>query len=178
MPARAASRATPPARSRRRSTTSAQLLSFLPQNNLEDPPFVATADDAHRQEPSLRTLVPDHANKPYDIKELIKLVVDDGVFLEVHSLWARNIVCGFARFGGRSVGIVANQPAFLAGCLDIDSSKKAARFVRFCDAFNLPIVTFVDVPGFLPGARPGVRRHHHATARSCSTPSARPRSRR
>jgi propionyl-CoA carboxylase beta chain len=128
-----------------------QLLSFLPQNNLEDPPFVPTEDEAHRQEPALRALVPDNANKPYDIKELIKLVVDDGNFLEVHSLWARNIVCGFARFGGRSVGIVANQPAFLAGCLDTDSSKKAGRFVRFCDAFNLPIVTFVDVPGFLPG---------------------------
>jgi len=128
-----------------------QLLSFLPQNNLEDPPFVPTDDDPHRREPTLRTLVPDNANKPYDIKELIKLVVDDGNFLEVHALWARNIVCGFARFGGRSVGIVANQPAFLAGCLDTDSSKKAGRFVRFCDAFNLPIVTFVDVPGFLPG---------------------------
>jgi propionyl-CoA carboxylase beta chain len=128
-----------------------QLLSFLPQNNLEEPPFVPTEDDPHRRELALRNLVPDNANKPYDMKELIKLVVDDGVFLETHALWARNIVCGFARFGGRSVGIVANQPAHLAGCLDIDSSKKAGRFVRFCDAFNLPIVTFVDVPGFLPG---------------------------
>jgi propionyl-CoA carboxylase beta chain len=128
-----------------------ELLSYIPQNNLEEPPFLPTEDDPHRRELSLRTLVPDNPNKPYDIKELIKLVVDDSRFLEVHGLWARNIVCGFARFGGRSVGIVANQPAHLAGCLDIDSSKKAGRFVRFCDAFNLPIVTFVDVPGFLPG---------------------------
>jgi len=127
------------------------LLSFLPQNNLEDPPFVPTEDDPHRQDPTLRTLVPDVATKPYDIKELIKLVVDDANFLETHPHWAKNIVCGFARFGGRSVGIVANQPSHLAGVLDIDSSKKAARFVRFCDAFNLPIVTLVDVPGFLPG---------------------------
>ena len=127
------------------------LLSFLPQNNLEDPPFVETEDDAHRKDPTLRTLVPDVPTKPYDIKELIKLVVDDANFLEVHPHWAKNIVCGFARFGGRSVGIVANQPAHLAGVLDIDCSKKGGRFVRFCDAFNLPIVTLVDVPGFLPG---------------------------
>jgi len=127
------------------------LMSFIPQNNLEDPPFVPTDDDPHRQDPRLRTLVPDETTKPYDIRELIQLVVDDGNFLEVHALYARNIVVGFGRFGGRSVGIVANQPAYLAGCLDIDASVKAARFVRFCDAFNLPIVTFVDVPGFLPG---------------------------
>jgi propionyl-CoA carboxylase beta chain len=127
------------------------LLSFIPQNNLEDPPFVPTEDDPHRKDPQLHNLVPDNPNKPYDMRELIKLVVDDGNFLEVHALWARNILCGFGRFAGRSVGIVANQPAHLAGVLDIDSSKKAARFVRFCDAFNLPIVTFVDVPGFLPG---------------------------
>jgi propionyl-CoA carboxylase beta chain len=127
------------------------LLSFVPQNNLEDPPFVPTEDDPQRMDPRLRDLVPDDPTKSYDIKDLIGMVVDDGNFLEVHALWAKNIVCGFARFGGRSVGIVANQPAFLAGVLDIDSSKKAARFVRFCDAFNLPIVTFVDVPGFLPG---------------------------
>jgi propionyl-CoA carboxylase beta chain len=127
------------------------LLSFMPQNNLEDPPLVPTDDDPHRTDERLRALVPDNANKPYDMKELIGIVVDDGNFFEVHAGWARNIVCGFARFGGRSVGIVANQPAFLAGCLDIDASKKAARFVRFCDAFNLPLVTFVDVPGFLPG---------------------------
>ncbi len=128
-----------------------KLLSFLPQNNLEDPPFVPTDDDSHRLDPRLHTLVPDNPNKPYDIRELIRLVVDGGDFLEVHGLYARNIVVGFARFGGRSVGIVANQPAVLAGCLDIDASIKAARFVRFCDSFNLPIVTFVDVPGFLPG---------------------------
>jgi propionyl-CoA carboxylase beta chain len=127
------------------------LLSFIPQNNLEDPPFVPTGDDPRRMDPRLRDLVPDDPSKSYDIKELIGMVVDNGNFLEVHAMWARNIVCGFARFGGRSVGIVANQPAFLAGVLDIDSSKKAGRFVRFCDAFNLPIVTFVDVPGFLPG---------------------------
>ncbi len=127
------------------------LLSFMPQNNLEDPPLVPTDDDPHRMDPRLRTLVPESPNKPYDMKDLIGIVVDDANFFEVHAGWARNIVCGFARFGGRAVGIVANQPAFLAGCLDIDAAKKAARFVRFCDAFNLPLVTFVDVPGFLPG---------------------------
>ncbi len=128
-----------------------RLISFVPQNNLEDPPFVPTEDPADRQEPALRTLVPDNPNKPYDIKELIKLVVDDGNFLETHGLYGKNLVVGFGRFGGRSVGIVANQPAHRAGVLDIDASKKGARFVRFCDAFNLPIITFVDVPGFLPG---------------------------
>jgi propionyl-CoA carboxylase beta chain len=127
------------------------LLSFIPQNNLEDPPFVATEDPADRADPALRNLVPDNPNKPYDIKELIKLVVDDGNFLEVHPLFGKNMVVGFARFGGRSVGIVANQPAHRAGVLDIDASRKGGRFVRFCDAFNLPIITFVDVPGFLPG---------------------------
>jgi propionyl-CoA carboxylase beta chain len=127
------------------------LISFMPQNNLEDPPFAQNDDDPHRMDPRLQTLVPEDATKPYDMKELIGIVVDDGRFLEVHGGWAKNIVCGFARFGGRSVGIVANQPAFLAGCLDIDASKKAGRFVRFCDAFNIPLVTFVDVPGFLPG---------------------------
>ncbi len=127
------------------------LLSFIPQNNLEDPPFAPTDDDPHRMDVRLRTLVPDNPNKPYDMKELIQLVVDDGNFLEVHGAYARNIVVGFARFGGRSTGIVANQPSVLAGVLDIDASRKAARFVRFCDAFNIPLVTFVDVPGFLPG---------------------------
>jgi propionyl-CoA carboxylase beta chain len=127
------------------------LLSFIPQNNLEDPPFVPTDDPADRMDPALRTLVPDNPNKPYDIKELLKRVVDDGAFFEVGALGGKNLVVGFARFGGRSVGIVANQPAHLAGVLDIDASKKGGRFVRFCDAFNLPIVTFVDVPGFLPG---------------------------
>ncbi len=128
-----------------------RLLSFIPQNNLEDPPFVATDDPPDRQDAALRTLVPDNPNKPYDIKELLKLVVDDANFLEVGPLYAKNMLVGFARFGGRSVGIVANQPAHRAGVLDIDASKKGARFVRFCDAFNLPIITFVDVPGFLPG---------------------------
>ena len=127
------------------------LLSFIPQNNLEDPPFVPTEDPADRMDPALRTLVPDSSVKPYDIRELITLVVDDANFFEVAPLYAQNLVIGFARFGGRSVGIVANQPAYRAGVLDIDSSKKGARFVRFCDAFNLPIITFVDVPGFLPG---------------------------
>jgi propionyl-CoA carboxylase beta chain len=127
------------------------LLSYIPQNNLEDPPFVPTDDDPNRMEAALRTLVPDSANKPYDIKELIKHCVDAGTFFEVGPLYAKNMVVGFARFGGRSVGIVANQPAHRAGVLDIDASKKGARFVRFCDAFNIPIITFVDVPGFLPG---------------------------
>jgi propionyl-CoA carboxylase beta chain len=127
------------------------LLSYIPSNNLEDPPFVATDDPWDRMDPSLRTLVPDNPNKPYDIKELIKLVVDAGSFFEVGPLYAKNMVVGFGRFGGRSVGLVANQPNHRAGVLDIDASKKGARFVRFCDAFNLPIVTFVDVPGFLPG---------------------------
>ena len=127
------------------------LLSYVPQNNMEDPPFVATDDPPDRADPALRTIVPDNPNKPYDMKELIKLVVDDGGFFEVHANWAKNIVVGFARFGGRSVGIVGNQPAHLAGVLDIQSSQKAARFVRFCDCFNIPLVTFVDVPGFLPG---------------------------
>jgi propionyl-CoA carboxylase beta chain len=128
-----------------------RLLSYMPQNNLEDPPFAPTEDPIERMEPALRTLVPDEPSKPYDMKELIKLVVDQGTFLEVAPLYAKNLVIGFARFAGRSVGIVANQPAFRAGVLDIECSKKGARFVRFCDAFNIPIVTFVDVPGFLPG---------------------------
>ena len=127
------------------------LLSFIPQNNMEDPPFVATDDDPQRADPALRNHVPDNPNKPYDMKALVEMVVDDGIFLEVHAQWARNILVGFARFGGRSVGIVGNQPNHLAGCLDIDASIKGARFVRCCDAFNIPIVTFEDVPGFLPG---------------------------
>lgn len=128
-----------------------ELISFIPQNNLEDPPFKPTKDPADRREEALRTIVPDNANKPYEMKELIKLVVDDGHFFEVQELFAKNIIVGFARLGGHSVGIVANNPAALAGTLDIDSSLKAARFVRFCDCFNIPLVTFVDVPGFLPG---------------------------
>ncbi len=128
-----------------------QMLSYMPQNNVEDPPFVPTADPPDRMDPELDVIIPDNPNKPYDIKEVIRHVVDDGEFLEVHEHWARNIVVGFARLGGFSVGVVANQPAVLAGVLDINSSTKAARFVRFCDAFNIPIITFEDVPGFLPG---------------------------
>ncbi|MFQ5697514.1 MAG: acyl-CoA carboxylase subunit beta [Myxococcota bacterium] len=127
------------------------LLSFLPQNNLEDPPFVETSDSSDRADPRLTDHVPDNPSKPYDMRALVEMVVDDGVFLEVQQFWARNIIVGFARFGGYSVGIVGNQPDVLAGSLDIDASIKAARFVRFCDAFNLPLVTLVDVPGFLPG---------------------------
>src|SRR3954467_3437426 len=128
-----------------------ELLSYLPSNNLDDPPPGASDDDPNRESEALNTLVPEDPNKPYDIKQLIAAVVDDGKFLEVHAQYARNIVVGFARIGNRSVGIVANQPAWLAGVLDIDASLKGARFVRFCDAFNIPLVTFEDVPGFLPG---------------------------
>ena len=128
-----------------------ELLSYIPSNNLEDPPFVPTSDEASRRDEKLRNIVPDNPNKPYDIKDVITAVVDDRHFFEIQADYAKNILIGFARLGGRSVGIVANQPAFLAGCLDIDASRKAGRFVRFCDCFNIPIVTFVDVPGFLPG---------------------------
>jgi propionyl-CoA carboxylase beta chain len=139
-----------------------KLLSYLPQNNMEDPPFVPLNDDPLRMEETLDTLIPDDPSKPYDMKGVIYRIVDDGQFFEVHEGYAQNIVVGFARLGGHSVGIVANQPAVLAGVLDINSSTKAARFVRFCDAFNLPIVTFVDVPGFLPGTgqeHGGIIRH-------------------
>ncbi len=128
-----------------------KLVGFLPSNNLDDPPILDSTDDANRREEKLDTLVPENPNKPYDMKELIGLIVDDGDFFEVHSLYAQNIIVGFARLAGRSVGIVANQPSVLAGVLDIDSSLKGARFVRFCDAFNIPLVVFEDVPGFLPG---------------------------
>jgi propionyl-CoA carboxylase beta chain len=127
------------------------LLSFLPQNNLEPPPFAEPTDPRDREDAELDTLIPDEPTKPYDIKGVICRVVDDGEFLEVHERYAENIVCGFARLGGHPVGVVGNQPRSLAGVLDIDSSVKAGRFVRTCDAFNLPLVTFVDVPGFLPG---------------------------
>ncbi len=130
-----------------------QLLSFLPSNNLEDPPAGRSEDDPEREDPGLDELVPDDPNKPYDIKTLIHAVVDDGVFFEIHADYARNLVVGFARFANRSVGIVANQPGYLAGVLDIDASLKGARFVRFCDAFNIPLITFEDVPGFLPGTQ-------------------------
>lgn len=127
------------------------LLSYLPQNNLDDPPRYASEDDPNRESPALDELVPDAPNKPYDIHAAIAAVLDDGDFFEIHELYARNIVCGFGRIEGRSVGVVANQPNVLAGVLDIKSSTKASRFVRFCDAFNIPLLTFVDVPGFLPG---------------------------
>jgi propionyl-CoA carboxylase beta chain len=139
-----------------------ELLSFLPSNNLEDPPFAPTEDDPNRRDPALASIIPDNPNKPYDMHDVIRAAVDDGYLFEVHQGFARNIIVGFARLGGRSVGIVANQPAFLAGCLDIDASTKAGRFVRFCDCFNIPIVTFVDVPGFLPGTAQefgGIIRH-------------------
>ncbi len=127
------------------------LLSFLPSNNLDDPPRVATADPPDREDPALDTLVPAAPNQPYDMLDLIHTVADEGYFLEVHQHFAKNLIVGFARLDGRPVGVVANQPAVLAGTLDIDASLKGARFVRFCDAFNIPLVTFEDVPGFLPG---------------------------
>ncbi|MBI5115594.1 acyl-CoA carboxylase subunit beta [Candidatus Poribacteria bacterium] len=128
-----------------------ELLSYVPQNNIEEPPFVPTADPPDRADESLNSIIPDNPKESYDMYKVIRSVADDGRFLEVHAGFARNIIVGFARLGGRSVGIVANQPMALAGCLDINASVKAARFVRFCDAFNIPIVTFEDVPGFLPG---------------------------
>jgi propionyl-CoA carboxylase beta chain len=128
-----------------------KLLSYLPQNNMEDPPFVPNGDDPLRMDAALDSLIPDDPGKPYEVKDIIRLIVDDGQFFETHENYAQNIVVGYARLGGHSVGIVANQPAVLAGVLDIHSSEKAARFVRFCDAFNIPLITFVDVPGFLPG---------------------------
>jgi propionyl-CoA carboxylase beta chain len=138
------------------------LLSFLPQNNMEDPPFVPSQDDRLRTETALDTIVPKDPSKPYDVRDIIRLIVDDGDFFELHETYAQNIVIGFARLGGHSVGIVANQPAVLAGVLDINASDKAARFVRLCDSFNVPLVTFVDVPGFMPGTAQehgGIIRH-------------------
>jgi len=139
-----------------------ELMSFLPQNNREDPPRKACSDPIDRADPDLDRIVPAASNQPYDIKDVIHRVIDDAWFFEVHEHFAKNIVVGFARMDGRPVGIVANQPAFLAGCLDINSSVKAARFVRFCDAFNIPLITFEDVPGFLPGTEQefgGIIRH-------------------
>jgi len=138
------------------------LLSFLPQNNLDPPPYTTPTDPAGREDAELDTLIPDDPAKPYDMKDVITRVVDDGEFLEVHERFADNIVCGFARLNGHSIGVVGNQPRSLAGVLDIDSSVKAGRFVRTCDAFNIPLVTFVDVPGFLPGTAQewgGIIRH-------------------
>src|SRR5579862_7332338 len=127
------------------------LLSFWPSNNLDDPPRRETSDPVDREDEALDRLVPAQPNQPYDMHDLIQAVVDDGIFLEVHRHFAQNVIVGLARLGGRPVGVVANQPSVLAGCLDIDASVKAARFVRFCDAFNVPLITFEDVPGFLPG---------------------------
>jgi len=138
------------------------LMSFLPQNNLETPPRLDSGDDPDRMDEELDGIVPDNPNKPYDMRDVVSHVFDDGEFFEVHEHYATNIICGFARLGGHAVGIVGNQPRQLAGVLDIDASVKGARFVRFCDAFNLPLVTFTDVPGFLPGATQewgGIIRH-------------------
>ena len=138
------------------------LLSFLPSNNVDNPPLSPSSDDPERDCLTLRDILPDSSNVPYDMKDVIAEVVDDGEFLEYHAGWAGSIVCGFGRIDGRSVGIVGNQPMVMAGVLDIESSEKAARFVRFCDAFNLPLLTFVDVPGFLPGVdqeHGGIIRH-------------------
>jgi acetyl-CoA carboxylase carboxyltransferase component len=139
-----------------------KMLAYLPQNNMEDPPFVNTGDDPLRADETLDNIIPDDPGKPYDIKDVIRPIVDNGQFFEIHENYAMNVVVGFARLGGHSVGIVANQPAVLAGVLDIDASEKAARFVRFCDAFNIPIITFEDVPGFLPGTF----QEHHGVIRS------------
>jgi len=139
-----------------------ELLTFIPSNNLETPPFTASSDDPLRADAALDTLIPAASNQPYDMLDVIAKIVDDGYLFQVHEHFARNIVVGFARLAGRPVGVVANQPAFLAGVLDIDASVKAARFVRFCDAFNIPLVTFEDVPGFLPGVQQehgGIIRH-------------------
>ena len=139
-----------------------KLLSYLPQNNMEEPPVVRCTDDPLRADEALDTIVPDSPTKPYDMKEVIHRIVDDGEFFEVHEYYAQNIIVGFARLNGRVVGIVAQQPMVLAGCLDINASVKGARFVRFCDCFNIPLITFEDVPGFLPGVgqeHGGIIRH-------------------
>lgn len=139
-----------------------ELLSYIPSNNIDDPPFRANEDPPDRQDEVLDSVVPENPNKPYDMREIIAHVVDDGNWLEIQPEFAQNMLIGFARLGGFPVGVVANQPAFLAGCLDIDASVKGARFVRFCDCFNIPLITFVDVPGFLPGTAQefgGIIRH-------------------
>jgi acetyl-CoA carboxylase carboxyltransferase component len=138
------------------------LMSFLPRNNMEMPPYYAPADRGDRTDDSLDSIIPDESNQPYDMRAVIETVLDSSEFFEVHEQWAKNIIVGFGRLDGHAVGIVANQPAVLAGTLDISASEKAARFVRFCDAFNIPILTFVDVPGFLPGVdqeHGGIIRH-------------------
>ena len=139
-----------------------ELLSFLPSNNMEDAPLAPCTDDIHRQVEALQTVIPEDPNMPYDIKDIIEPVLDNQYFFEVMPHFAKNVVVGFGRLGGRSVGIVANQPSYLAGVLDIDASDKAARFIRFCDCFNIPLITFEDVPGFLPGTvqeHNGIIRH-------------------
>ena len=139
-----------------------ELLSYLPSNNMEDPPFQPTTDDPNRRDEALNQIIPDNPNRPYDVTEIIRSVADEHHFFEVQKDYARNIVVGFARLGGKPVGVVANQPAFLAGVLDIDASVKGSRFVRFCDCFNIPIISFIDVPGFLPGTSQeygGIIRH-------------------
>ena len=138
------------------------LLSFLPSNNMEETPRVDTGDDPDRQDESLNSVVPDNPNAPYDMKDVIRSIVDNGEFYEVHEHYAKNIICCFARFDGRAVGIIANEPNVMAGCLDVDASCKSSRFIRFCDAFNIPLVNLVDVPGFLPGVNQeynGIIRH-------------------
>ena len=139
-----------------------KLLSYLPSNNMEDPPFVTPTDDPDRMDESLDTIIPDNPNRAYDIKDVITSIVDDGEYFEPHQYFAKNMVVCFARLNGRSIGIIANQPNFLAGCLDIDASDKATRFIRFCDAFNIPMLTIADVPGYLPGSNQewgGIIRH-------------------
>jgi propionyl-CoA carboxylase beta chain len=139
-----------------------ELLSFIPSNNMDDPPLSAGTDPVDRVEPKLNSIVPEASTQPYDIRDVIHAIMDEGYFFEVHQHYAPNIVVGFARLGGRPVGIVANQPAYLAGVLDIDASIKGARFVRFCDCFNIPLITFEDVPGFMPGVAQehgGIIRH-------------------
>ncbi|MFH1991610.1 MAG: carboxyl transferase domain-containing protein [Pseudomonadota bacterium] len=138
------------------------LLSYLPSNNMEDPPIVPTGDDPRRTDPALDTIIPDNPNQAYDMKEVIRSIVDNGEMFEPHQYYARNIIVCFARLNGRSIGIIANQPQVLAGCLDIDASDKATRFIRFCDAFNIPMLTIADVPGYLPGSQQewsGIIRH-------------------
>lgn len=138
------------------------MLSFLPSNNMEDPPVAATGDDPERRDERLDTVIPDDPNRSYDVKDVISWIVDNGEFFEPHEHYAKNIVVGFARLNGRTVGIIANQPKFLAGCLDIDASDKATRFIRFCDAFNIPLLTLADVPGYMPGSdqeHGGIIRH-------------------
>jgi acetyl-CoA carboxylase carboxyltransferase component len=139
-----------------------RLLSFLPSNNLEDPPLAACSDPAGREEPALDSIVPDSATQSYDMHDVIRAIVDDGDFFEPHHYFAQNMITAFARLNGRPLGIIANQPQVLASCLDVDAADKATRFIRFCDAFNLPLLTIADVPGYLPGSDQewhGILRH-------------------